>query len=59
MQRIGTMGHSRGGEGVVRHFILNQSLVLPSASRQCSPSRRSTSAPRNQQRADRRSSALL
>ena len=29
MQRIGTMGHSRGGEGVVRHFILNQSLGSP------------------------------
>ena len=29
MQRIGTMGHSRGGEGVVRHFVLNQSLGSP------------------------------
>jgi hypothetical protein len=29
MQRIGTMGHSRGGEGVVRHFQLNQSLGSP------------------------------
>jgi hypothetical protein len=29
MQRIGTMGHSRGGEGVVRHFTLNQSLGSP------------------------------
>lgn len=29
LQNIGTMGHSRGGEGVVRHFILNQSLGSP------------------------------
>lgn len=27
--RIGTMGHSRGGEGVVRHFVLNDSLGAP------------------------------
>jgi hypothetical protein len=29
MNRIGTMGHSRGGEGVVRHFNLNNSLGSP------------------------------
>jgi hypothetical protein len=29
LQNVGTMGHSRGGEGVVRHFILNQSLGSP------------------------------
>ncbi len=29
MTRIGTMGHSRGGEGVVRHYILNNSLGSP------------------------------
>lgn len=29
MQNVGTMGHSRGGEGVVRHFQLNQSLGSP------------------------------
>jgi len=29
MQRVGTMGHSRGGEGVVKHFQLNQSLGSP------------------------------
>ncbi len=29
MQRIGTMGHSRGGEGVARHFLYNQSLGSP------------------------------
>ena len=29
MQRVGTMGHSRGGEGVIRHFQLNQSLGSP------------------------------
>lgn len=29
MSRIGTMGHSRGGEGVVRHFGLNNSLGSP------------------------------
>ncbi|HKF55541.1 MAG TPA: hypothetical protein VKJ45_08865 [Blastocatellia bacterium] len=29
MQNIGTMGHSRGGEGVVRHFQYNQSLGSP------------------------------
>jgi hypothetical protein len=29
LQNIGTMGHSRGGEGVVRHYILNQSLGSP------------------------------
>lgn len=26
---VGTMGHSRGGEGVVRHFLHNQSLGSP------------------------------
>ena len=29
MTRIGTMGHSRGGEGVVRHYVLNDSLGAP------------------------------
>jgi hypothetical protein len=29
LQRIGTMGHSRGGEGVVRHFQLNQAQGSP------------------------------
>ena len=29
MTRIGTMGHSRGGEGVVRHCVLNDSLGAP------------------------------
>ncbi len=29
MSRIGTMGHSRGGEGAVRHFVLNESLGSP------------------------------
>ncbi len=29
MQRVGLMGHSRGGEGVVRNFLLNQSLGSP------------------------------
>jgi hypothetical protein len=29
LQNIGTMGHSRGGEGVVRQFALNQSLGSP------------------------------
>jgi hypothetical protein len=29
MSRIGTMGHSRGGEGVVRHYVLNDSLGAP------------------------------
>ncbi|HEY8130339.1 MAG TPA: hypothetical protein VII12_00490 [Thermoanaerobaculia bacterium] len=29
LTRVGTMGHSRGGEGVVRHFILNASLGSP------------------------------
>jgi len=29
MQQIGTMGHSRGGEGVVRQFLLNKSLGAP------------------------------
>ena len=29
MTRIGTMGHSRGGEGVMRHFLHNQSLGSP------------------------------
>ena len=26
LQNVGTMGHSRGGEGVVRHFLLNRAL---------------------------------
>jgi hypothetical protein len=29
LTRVGTMGHSRGGEGVVRHYSLNQSLGAP------------------------------
>ncbi|HEY6333130.1 MAG TPA: hypothetical protein VI756_27655 [Blastocatellia bacterium] len=29
LSRVGTMGHSRGGEGVVRHYALNQSLGSP------------------------------
>jgi len=29
MTRIGTMGHSRGGEGVVRHYVLNNQLGAP------------------------------
>jgi hypothetical protein len=29
LQNIGTMGHSRGGEGVVRHFLFNAAEGLP------------------------------
>ncbi len=29
LQNIGTMGHSRGGDGVVRHYALNQFLGSP------------------------------
>jgi len=29
MDNIGTMGHSRGGEGVAQHFVLNESLGSP------------------------------
>ncbi|HEU4710550.1 MAG TPA: hypothetical protein VFS76_03250 [Pyrinomonadaceae bacterium] len=29
MNQIGTMGHSRGGEGVVRHYLLNNQLGAP------------------------------
>lgn len=29
MDNIGTMGHSRGGEGVMRHYLYNQSLGSP------------------------------
>lgn len=29
LTRVGTMGHSRGGEGVVRHYLLNDSLGAP------------------------------
>jgi hypothetical protein len=29
LTRVGTMGHSRGGEGVVRHYILNNALGAP------------------------------
>jgi hypothetical protein len=29
LNQVGTMGHSRGGEGVVRHFGLNESLGSP------------------------------
>lgn len=29
LQKVGTMGHSRGGEGVVKHYVYNQSLGSP------------------------------
>src|SRR5262249_33033069 len=29
LQRVGTMGHSRGGEGVVRHYLYNEQLGSP------------------------------
>lgn len=29
LTRVGTMGHSRGGEGVVRHYLLNAALGSP------------------------------
>jgi hypothetical protein len=29
LTRVGTMGHSRGGEGVVQHYVLNNSLGAP------------------------------
>lgn len=29
MDNIGTMGHSRGGEGVVRHYLVNAALGTP------------------------------
>jgi hypothetical protein len=29
LSKVGTMGHSRGGEGVVRHYVLNDSLGAP------------------------------
>ena len=29
LTRVGTMGHSRGGEGVVRHYVLNQESGSP------------------------------
>ena len=29
LTRVGTMGHSRGGEGVLRHFIFNQTQPSP------------------------------
>lgn len=29
LNQVGTMGHSRGGEGVVRHYVLNDSLGAP------------------------------
>jgi hypothetical protein len=29
LTRVGTMGHSRGGEGVVRHYVLNNSSGAP------------------------------
>jgi hypothetical protein len=29
LQKVGTMGHSRGGEGVVKHFAYNKSLGSP------------------------------
>jgi hypothetical protein len=29
LQQVGTMGHSRGGEGVVKHYVYNQSQGSP------------------------------
>jgi hypothetical protein len=29
LTRVGTMGHSRGGEGVVQHYLLNDALGAP------------------------------
>ena len=29
LTKVGTMGHSRGGEGVVRHYVLNNALGAP------------------------------
>ncbi|HKG47849.1 MAG TPA: hypothetical protein VKB02_14025 [Pyrinomonadaceae bacterium] len=29
LSQVGTMGHSRGGEGVVRHYVLNNALGAP------------------------------
>ncbi|MBV9924737.1 MAG: hypothetical protein JOZ96_06805 [Acidobacteria bacterium] len=29
LQKVGTMGHSRGGEGVVKHYVYNQSQGSP------------------------------
>ena len=29
LNEVGTMGHSRGGEGVVRHYVLNNDLGAP------------------------------
>jgi hypothetical protein len=29
LQNVGTMGHSRGGEGVVRHYLINQAQGSP------------------------------
>jgi len=29
LTKVGTMGHSRGGEGVVRHYVLNQAQGAP------------------------------
>jgi len=29
LQHVGTMGHSRGGEGVAKHYVYNQSLGSP------------------------------
>src|SRR5215213_6707947 len=29
LTRVGTMGHSRGGEGIVRHYVLNNDLGAP------------------------------
>ena len=29
LSRVGTMGHSRGGEGVLRHFLFNQAQPSP------------------------------
>lgn len=29
LQKVGTMGHSRGGEGVVKHYVYNTSLGSP------------------------------
>lgn len=29
LQKVGTMGHSRGGEGIVKHYVYNASLGSP------------------------------
>ena len=48
LDNVGTMGHSRGGEGVARHFVLNASPRLAVRhQRGASRSRRSTSTGRS------------